>query len=104
MASALTRPPEATHRLVSDIRSASERLAPQHTLASSTHARIVARSANSRLLDDSGRTGVRPDSVQASGGVLSLRLPTLLLVWLFFGLRSRRAPREVWLQRGLLSS
>jgi len=58
----------------------------------------------SGLLDDSGRTGVRPDSVQASGGVLSLRLPTLLLVWLFFGLRSRRAPREVWLQRGLLSS
>jgi hypothetical protein len=30
----------------------------------------------SRLLDDSGRTGVRPDSVQVSGGMLSLRLPT----------------------------
>jgi hypothetical protein len=29
-----------------------------------------------RLLDDSVRTGVRPDSVQALGGTLSLRLPT----------------------------
>jgi len=25
-------------------------------------------------------------------------------VWLYFGLRSRRAPREAWLQRGLPSS
>ena len=29
-----------------------------------------------RLLDDSGRTGVRPDSVQVFGGTLSSRLPT----------------------------
>ena len=58
----------------------------------------------SRLLDDSGRTGVRPDSVQVSGGMLSLRLPTCVLVWLNFGLRFRRAPREAWLQRGLPSS
>jgi hypothetical protein len=29
-----------------------------------------------RLLDDSVSTGVRPDSVQASGGMLSSRLPT----------------------------
>ncbi len=29
-----------------------------------------------RLLDDSVGTGVRPDSVQAFGGMLSLRLPT----------------------------
>jgi len=30
-----------------------------------------------RLLDDSVRTGVWPDSVQVSGGKLSMRLPTL---------------------------
>ena len=32
--------------------------------------------ALSRLLDDSGRAGVWPDSVQVIGGKLSMRLPT----------------------------
>jgi hypothetical protein len=34
------------------------------------------RGALTRLLDGSVRTGVRPDSVQALGGTLSMRLPT----------------------------
>ena len=50
------------------------------------------RDGQSRLLDDSVRTGVWPDSVQVIGGPLSLRLPTRLRVWLFFGLRARRSP------------
>ena len=33
-------------------------------------------SADSRLLDDSLKTGVWPDSVQVIGGQLSMRLPT----------------------------
>ena len=43
--------------------------AAAHTKPSSAVVRGV-------LLDDSVRTGVRPDSVQAFGGMLSLRLPT----------------------------
>jgi hypothetical protein len=57
-----------------------------------------------RLLDDSVRTGVRPDSVQVSGGMLSLRLPTWSWVWLSFGLRTAGHRAEAWLQRGLPSS
>ena len=57
-----------------------------------------------RLLDDSGRTGVRPDSVQVSGGTLSSRLPTAYLVWLAFGLRTAGHRDGAWLQRGLPSS
>lgn len=48
--------------------------------------------SDSELLDDSQTTGVRPDSVQVLGGTLSLRLPTRVWVWLYSGLRSRRAP------------
>lgn len=57
------------------------------------------------LLDTSGRTGVRPDSVQASGGKLSTRLPTSVN-----GVALQRfafppgTAREAWLQRGLPSS
>ncbi len=40
-----------------------------------------------RLLDDSRRIGVWPDSVQVSGGMLSMRLPTRCWVWLSFGLQ-----------------
>ena len=43
-----------------------------HERASSTSA----PAPHSRLLDDCGRTGVRPDSVQVPGGTLSSRLPT----------------------------
>ena len=57
-----------------------------------------------RLLDDSARTGVRPDSVQAFDGMLSLRLPTGIRVWLSIGLRAVVRRAEVWLQRGLPSS
>ena len=50
-----------------------------------THAavRVVGR----RLLDDSLRAGVWPDSVQVIGGQLSKRLPTRGSVWLTSGLR-----------------
>ncbi len=58
----------------------------------------------SRLLDIPLRTGVRPDSVQVLGGVLLLRLPTGLLVWLYSGLRSAEHRGAVWLKRGVPSS
>jgi hypothetical protein len=57
-----------------------------------------------RLLDDSLRTGVRPDSVQAFGGMLSLRLPTSLIGVALFRSACRRRRAEAWLQRGLPSS
>jgi hypothetical protein len=57
-----------------------------------------------RLLDDFGRTGVRPDSVQAFDGMLSMRLPTSITVWLSSGLRAVVRRAEAWLQRGLPSS
>jgi hypothetical protein len=60
--------------------------------------------AESRLLDDSGRTGVRPDSVQVLGGTLFSRLPTQPWVWLSIGLRAAGHRVEAWLQRGLPSS
>ena len=44
-------------------------------------------------------------SVQAFGGMLSLRLPTRVYwVWLSFGLRAAGRRVEAWLQRGLPSS
>ena len=55
--------------------------------------------AGRRLLDDSGRTGVRPDSVQAFDGMLSTRLPTRIWVWLSIGLRAVVRRAEAWLQR-----
>ena len=58
----------------------------------------------SRLLDDSVRTDVRPDSVQVLGGTLSLRLPTRARVWLSSGLRTVERRGAVWLQRGVPSS
>ena len=58
-----------------------------------------------RLLDDSVRTGVRPDPVQVFGGMLSTRLPTWVFwVWLSIGLRVAGRRAEAWLQRGLPSS
>ena len=45
-----------------------------------------------------------PDSVQAFGGMLSLRLPTRAWVWVSFGLRTAGRRAEAWLQRGLPSS
>ena len=54
-----------------------------------------------RLLDDSLRTGVWPDSVQVSGGKLSLRLPTRSWVWLTFGLHPVGHRDEAWLKKGL---
>ncbi len=51
------------------------------------------------------RAGVWPDSVQVSGETLDFRgCPPVALVWLSFGLRPRRAPREERLKRGLFCS
>jgi hypothetical protein len=58
----------------------------------------------SRLLDDSSRTGVWPDSVQVLGGKLSMRLPTRSRVWLTFGLQPVGHRDEAWLKKGLPSS
>jgi hypothetical protein len=53
----------------------------------------------------SGRTGVRPDSVQVPGGKLSMRLPTSVIgVALYRFAFPPGTAREVWLQRGLPSS
>ncbi len=54
-----------------------------------------------RLLDDSHRAGVRPDSVQVPGGRLSSGLPTRSRVWLTFGLQPVGHRDEAWLKRGL---
>jgi hypothetical protein len=43
-------------------------------------------------------TDVRPDSVQVSGGRLSLRLPICCLVWLCFSLRPVGHRDEAWLK------
>jgi hypothetical protein len=43
-------------------------------------------------------TGVRPDSVQALGGMLSLRLPARSLVWLSIGLLTAGRRIGAWLQ------
>ncbi len=51
------------------------------------------------------RIGVRPDSVQVPGETLPhFGCPPVSLVWLSRGLRSCRAPREEWLERGLSRS
>jgi hypothetical protein len=56
-------------------------------------------------LETSGRTGVGPDSVQVLGETLGIGgCPLVSLVWLFHGLRSRRAPCRERLERGLLGS
>src|SRR5690242_2204375 len=48
------------------------------------------------------RIDVRPDSVQVPGEALPhCGCPLVSLVWLSHGLRSRRAPREERLERGL---
>jgi len=58
-----------------------------------------------RLLETWSRTDVRPDSVQVPGETLPhCGCPPVSLVWLSSGLRSRRAPREEWLERGLFCS
>jgi hypothetical protein len=54
-----------------------------------------------RLLDDSVRTDVWPDSVQVSGGKLIMRLPTRPWVWLAIGLRPVGHRDEAWLKKGL---
>ena len=65
---------------------------------------IASERAITRLLDDSGRTGVRPDSVQVIGGPLSMRLPTRLGCGSFSGCVLVDCRVEVWLKRGLPSS
>ncbi len=50
------------------------------------------RPGHSRLLDDSVRTGVWPDSVQVIGGQLSLRLPTGCSGVAHFRSAARRSP------------
>jgi hypothetical protein len=58
-----------------------------------------------RLLETSSRSDVRPDSVQVLGETLPhCGCPPVSLVWLSHGLRSRRAPREERLKRGLFCS
>ena len=59
------------------------------------------RTSPSRLLDDSRRAVVWPDSVQVLGGKLSLRLPTYSWVWLTIGLRPVERRDEAWLKKGL---
>jgi hypothetical protein len=63
------------------------------------------RRSLSGYLETWRRIGVWPDSVQVPGGTLSHSgCPPVSLVWLSFGLRSRRAPCEERLERGLPSS
>jgi hypothetical protein len=50
------------------------------------------------------RIGVWPDSIQVSGGWLSLAAARPLWVWLTFGLRPAGHRDEAWLKRGLPSS
>jgi hypothetical protein len=51
------------------------------------------------------RIDVWPDSVQVSGETLKVRgCPPVSLVWLSIGVRSRRAPCEGRLERGLFCS
>ena len=82
--------------------------APTQSTSSRRYGRAASRRygwAASRLLDDSGRTGVRPDSVQVLGGMLASRLPTRTFgcgsipVCVLVGCRG-----VVWLERGLLGS
>jgi hypothetical protein len=60
--------------------------------------------SHTRLLDDSGRAGVWPDSVQVIGGELFIGLPTPDWVWLAIGLRRVDHRDEAWLKKGLPSS
>jgi hypothetical protein len=56
-------------------------------------------------LETMRRIDVRPDSIQVLGETLSHRgCPPVSGVWLSSGLRSRRAPREERLERGLFCS
>lgn len=48
--------------------------------------------ADRRLLDDSVRTDVWPDSVQVIGGQLSMRLPTSSIGVAHFRSAARRSP------------
>ena len=68
--------------------------------ADSRQIRLLPR-ADRRLLDDSRRTAVWPDSLQVSGGKLIMRLPTRPWVWLTFGLRPVGHRDEAWLKKGL---
>jgi hypothetical protein len=59
---------------------------------------------HSGYLDPWFRIGVRPDSVQVLDGTLShCGRPPALLVWLYFGMRSRLAPSEERLERGFVA-
>lgn len=58
----------------------------------------------SRLLDDSVKTGVWPDSVQVLGGTPASRLPTCSWVWLYSGLRPVEHRGVVWLKRDVPGS
>ena len=57
-----------------------------------------------RLLDDSVRTGVRPDSVQVLDGMLSWRLPTSVSGVAFSVCVPVGHRAGAWLKRGLPSS
>jgi hypothetical protein len=54
-----------------------------------------------RLLDDSVRTGVWPDSVQVIGGQLSMRLPTGCSGVAHYRSAARGHRDEAWLKKGL---
>lgn len=63
------------------------------------------RPRHSGLLEDSRRTGVRPDSVQVSGGfALFWAAHSPVRVWLDSGLQPPGTADEAWLKRGLPSS
>ena len=60
---------------------------------------------HSGLLEDSRRTGVRPDSVQVPGGfALYWAAHPRVRVWLESGLQPPGTADEAWLKRGLPSS
>jgi hypothetical protein len=76
----------------------------QPTFRSHSWMRLLWRSVAvlRRLLDNSRRAGVWPDSVQVIGGKLSMRLPTRSIwVWLTIGLRPADHRDEAWLKKGL---
>jgi hypothetical protein len=64
----------------------------------------AANMVDSRLLETSRRAGVRPDSVQVSGGGLSTRLPTKYRCGSLSVCSPPGTVDEAWLERGLPSS
>ncbi len=87
-----------------DLRQAPSTLEPiprMRTCFWADSARTHIGTSGSRLLETSRRIGVWPDSVQVSGGTLSIGAAHPLRVWLSSGLRPVGHRDEAWLKRGL---